>query len=121
ELSGEVDRDVAPVAVLDGEGHGDGGVEVGAGERSGDVDGRHDGETPPEGDGEPAGVTGLGGLQGQGGTHTAAEQDQYGGTDGLADEDVGAGHPRLLCPSSRERSEERRVGKEGRSRWSAEA
>src|SRR5690606_12531659 len=81
ELSGEVDRDVAPVAVLDGEGHGDGGVEVGAGERSGDVDGRHDGETPPEGDGEPAGVTGLGGLQGHGGTHTAAEQDEYGGTD----------------------------------------
>ncbi|MDQ0682745.1 hypothetical protein QFZ56_001708 [Streptomyces achromogenes] len=102
QLPGPVDRNVAPVVVLDRECEGDRRVEVGAGEGRRGVDSRQNGETPPEGDGEPAGVAGLGGLQRHGGADAAAEQDEYGGTDGLADEDVGAGHPRLLCPSSRE-------------------
>src|SRR5690606_30485186 len=64
----------------------------------------------------PARVPGLRALQRDGGTDTAAEQDEYGGTYGLADENVGAGHPRLLCPSSRG---ERITGPAGvpRPRW----
>ena len=63
QLSGDVDRNIAPVAVLDRDADGDRRVEVGAGEGRRHVDGGQDGEAPPEGDGEPAGVPGLGALE----------------------------------------------------------
>jgi hypothetical protein len=103
-LRQQVERYVAPrSAALDGQADGDRRVEVSAGDAAREVGSGQHREAPPESDGDPAGVLRLGALECDSGAHATAEEDEYGGTYGLADEDVGAGHPRLLCPSSRGR------------------
>ena len=100
-LADEVDRDVAPVAGLDGEAEGHGRVEMGAGERRRCRRPVRTAKPQPKAMATQPALRALERLERHGGADAAAEQDEHGGTDGLADEDVGAGHPRLLCPSSR--------------------
>ena len=77
-LGDDIAHDVRPgEGAEDGEPQGDGRIEVGAGNRAGNEDARHDGEAPSEGDDDPPRTLGFTFVQGTGGADSVAQQHEH--------------------------------------------
>ena len=85
-LGDAIAEDGAPGELAgDGQAQGDGRIQVRTGDRAGNQNAHHHGETPCEGDHDPSAAFRLGLVQGTGGAHAVAEEHQDEGADEFED------------------------------------
>ena len=85
-LGDDISEDLAPGELAgDGKAQGDGRIQVGSGDGTGDEHAHHHGEAPREGDDDPSAAFRLGLVEGAGGADAVTEEHQDQGADEFED------------------------------------